>query len=88
MGLPPIIANNPVIKLFRSDPPKQKGDPAQSAPPGVPQDEVEISEAARKKFGEMQLRADRQARATSKETAALLGRDENLTLGLNPDFPA
>lgn len=85
MALPPIIANNPIMKLFRAEQPKQKSDAA-SVPEGLLQDTVEISDAARKKFGEVQLLADRQARGVAEKTRDILSQDETQTLGLDPKF--
>ena len=85
MALPPIIANSPIAKLFRTEQPKQKGA-AESASASAQQDVVEISEAARKKFGEAQLLADQQARVVAEETRDILSKDESQTLGLDPGF--
>ena len=85
MALPPIIANNPIMKLFRAEQPKQKSDAA-SVQEGSPQDVVEISEAARKKFGEAQALSDSRAREVAEETRGILSKDESQTLGLDPKF--
>jgi len=92
MVLPPIIANNPLLKLFRSETPEKTGNETKNssgAPPaGNAGDTIEISEAARAKFEEAQLADETKVRDVAREAGEQLRRNESATLGLNPDFAA
>lgn len=92
MVLPPIIANNPFLKLFRSealeDAANEIKNSANTMSAGKADDVVEISEAARRKFEENLLADEKQARAVAQETGERLRNDESATLGLNPGFRA
>ncbi len=90
MAIPPIIANNPLLKLFRTDKPggedevKDAGGAA-----STPEDIVEISEAARQRLdgGIHALSADDlgEVQEVAGETRAIL-EDTDLSLGLDPEF--
>lgn len=94
MALPPIIANNPLVKLFRSDGVEDKNTGKKAvaeASTGAARDVVEISEAARKKLESIQSEAaadEGQAREVAAETREMLRADESQTLGLDPEFAA
>jgi hypothetical protein len=94
MALPPVIANNPLVKLFRSEGVETKNSDkktAAEAPAQTPRDVVEISEAARKKLESVKQKAaedDVAARKVAVQTRDLLTQDESQTLGLDPEFAA
>lgn len=91
MALPPIIANNPLVKLFRSDGAENKNSGKKDAPGASadsPRDVVQISEAALKKLESVKQKAaadEAQARGVAAETRDLLRADESQTLGLDPE---
>ncbi|MCB9991124.1 MAG: hypothetical protein H6867_07060 [Rhodospirillales bacterium] len=87
MTIPPILANNPLLKLFRND---QQGTKAAvpAVSPQTHEDIVEISEAAQQHLnGVRDIAGDGEARETAKETADIL-QDSEYTLGLDPGFPS
>ena len=83
MAIPPIIANNPVFKLFQSDKTQNKDsrkadDSAAASAGSSPQDVVNISEAARKKLESVQQKVadtDTQARRIAGETKGILEKE-------------
>ena len=90
MALPPILANLPVFKLFRSGQSEtvqqQHGAAGKSS---APQDVVQISDAARQRLeGLEDLASDSAAGKTATNTRTILADDPRLTLGLPPDFAA
>ncbi len=89
MAIPPIISNNPILKLFKTD--KSGGiDATQKAAeaPNSPQDVVEISEAARKRLdGVKELSSDNPAEIkTVAENARDILEESGVTLGLDSSF--
>jgi hypothetical protein len=93
MALPPIIANNPLVKLFRTNDAENKnlGGKTAAEPPsaGTPRDVVEISEAAKNKLDSVKQKAaedDRQAHKVAVNTRDILQNDQTQTLGLDSDF--
>lgn len=89
MVLPPIIANNPLLKLFRSEAPEDAGNETKNVSGATSaRDTVEISASARAKFEEAQLADETKVRDVARETGERLRSDESVTLGLDPDFAA
>lgn len=89
MVLPPIIANNPLLKLFRSETPEHAGRESKNVSGTASAgDTVEISAAARAKFEEAQLVDETRVREVARETGERLRDDESVTLGLDSGFAA
>ena len=90
MAIPPIISNNPLLKLFRTEQQSGAGKSKQPvATAQTPEDIVEISEAARERLDGIQdLSARKQddVRQTAAQTGDILGHNQDLTLGLDPGF--
>lgn len=92
MALPPIIANNPIIKLFQTG--QKNASPKDAVPPeaktgAAPQDIVNISGAALRKLASAQvspLETDEAAQQTAHQVRGALAGDETQTLGLDPGF--
>lgn len=92
MAVPPIIANNPLLKLFRGDGKTAHGEADEKTPPvrqQTAEDIVEISQTAAQKLGVVRLLPS----GNSDEAIALAGQvrevlveDERLILGLDPAF--
>lgn len=87
MAIPPIISNNPLFKLFRTE--QQTVDngketsKAASFAPAIQQDVVEISRAALQRLdGIRPLASDDEARETADDTRTILEESE-YTLGDN-----
>lgn len=94
MALPPIIANNPIIKLFQTGQ-KNNVSAKETAPPqetkagATPQDIVELSEAARQKLDRAKvgpLETDQDARQAARHARDALAGHDTQTLGLDPGF--
>lgn len=86
MAIPPIISNNPLLKLFRTDQSGGTDKTKTSDGPSTPQDVVEISDAARKRLdGVRHLSEDKpeEVKDVAGETRDILESNQNLTLGPN-----
>lgn len=95
MTIPPIIANNPLLKLFRTDGKQEQREGADEKAPAArhhrqtPEDIVEISQAAKQKLdGARALSPENteEPKAIAAQTRDFLLEDRNLTLGLDPAF--
>ncbi|GEM_PF-1480964 len=90
MAIPPIISNNPLLKLFRTDDPgfrRESGGKTEktSNAASTPQDIVEISQAAQQRLsGIQQLSADNpeQIQDVAGETKEIL-EETDVALGRN-----
>ena len=88
MALPPVISNLPILKMFgigASQPAKTGKAPADNSGAKLPQDVVELSEAARSRMEGPQDLNESQAGNKAKETGALLS-ESGVSLGLDPKF--
>lgn len=77
MAIPQIIANNPIVKLFRTEQSQETTGQAKAQPDaagaGLPEDIVEISEAAQQRFESEQNRVTvDNAQQTASETREIL----------------
>lgn len=88
MAIPPIIANNPILKLFKTEPSSgSKTDVAKT--PQTPEDIVEISEAAQQHLDgirDLSKEGADKVQEVAGETRGILEGDESLTLGADPAF--
>lgn len=85
MNLPPIIANSPLLKLFKSEPAQKSGPKEAASLPAQPQDVVEISAAAQKRLEGVRPLRESEVPATLQEAKAAL-KDSDVALGLDPNF--
>lgn len=89
MAIPPIISNNPLLKLFRTDPASGSQDNETASVSQTSEDIVEISEAAQQRLdGIQEFSSERpeEIRQTAQESREILEGDEDLTLGADPAF--
>ncbi len=86
MAIPPIIANNPLLKLFRTDNSGTDNTANETRAPATDSDVVELSNTARQRLdGIESLSAsdpDR-IRAVADESRGLLEANKQLILGLD-----
>jgi hypothetical protein len=89
MSLPPIIANLPFIKLFRSESADKSADKSSGGKKaesgGEAGDIVHISQSARVRLSATGAKDAAEARATAHQAKEQLAR-EQVSLGLSPDF--
>ena len=89
MAIPPIIANNPLLKLFRTEQGSAaKGKTDLPPVPATPADIVEVSKAAKQRLdGIENLSADNSARVqeVAGDTRDIL-QETGLSLGLDRNF--
>ncbi len=89
MALPPIIANNPLVKALKTESSSDTPPPAKGPEGGsLPQDVVEISSAAVQRLEESrqsEISSQEQARETAVETRSLL-EESGASLGLDSEF--
>ena len=90
MALPPILSNLPIVKLFGAggtQPGKAAPTPAGRSEASLPQDMVELSEAARKRLegAKIIIGDESKARCLASEARVMLS-ESDISLGLDPKF--
>ena len=89
MAIPPIITNNPIVKLFRSEQKAPDGPEAGRITQQTPEDIVEISEIAQQRLDGLEALSSKdpaRLQEVSVQTRDLLAENESLTLGVDPGF--
>jgi hypothetical protein len=89
MAIPPILANNPIVKMFRSEQTLPDNNEAGRLTQQTPEDIVEISEIAQQRLAGIEtLSSDEPARIAqvTSNTADILSDNQTVSLGLDPGF--
>ncbi|PJB73101.1 MAG: hypothetical protein CO093_01405 [Alphaproteobacteria bacterium CG_4_9_14_3_um_filter_47_13] len=89
MTIPPIIANNPLLKLFKAHNDTKSAENLPKVTDQTSEDIIEISVAAQQRLnGIKPLSSDNQKeiRALATNTGHILKESQDLTLGLDPAF--
>lgn len=90
MALPPIISNLPIFKTFKPAPSEKTAqtepETVHSLSENVAGDVVEISQAAQQRLEGVKVLGDDDVPVVLVETQRILEENENISLGLDPDF--
>jgi len=85
MAIPPIISNNPLFKLFRTEQPSGTKQEKTANPAATPKDIVEISDAAQQRLNGIRELSEADAPQVAADTKDIL-EETGLSLGLDKGF--